>query len=320
MSANECCRLCLNENLGECLDIFGSQGVSLDIGPIISTHFQFQVSTDRNTKLRQYMLITNRPSRCQYLWTLKFQPIKRHTVLLCTQINTNDTLSTLICSMCWFQIETFHAYYQTVQIAQSQIQTKLDAIKAECQSAEDMHLHDVKMEQSPSFDVLFSDALNSNVDEKPSYADCSFDGHTADATHFDDDDMQIEHIQRTVKRELKRTQKRKSSPKARRQPKSRKKRKSKEKPSADVHATRELSDELICRWCTMQCEFCHQIFDRFVNVKRHYRDEHREIGFVTCCKKKFFLRVRLMEHISKHMNPEAFRYLDGETCVRKRIS
>lgn len=69
-----------------------------------------------------------------------------------------------------------------------------------------------------------------------------------------------------------------------------------------------VDDSLILRWCQMQCELCHETFQQFYDIKMHYQNVHNENGFVMCCKKKFFRRVRLMEHAVKHMNPDAFRF------------
>lgn len=66
-------------------------------------------------------------------------------------------------------------------------------------------------------------------------------------------------------------------------------------------------DELIRNWCDMQCTQCSKMFHRFPEVKTHYRDEHNCNGFITCCKRKFFRRVRVLEHIGRHINPNLFR-------------
>lgn len=66
-------------------------------------------------------------------------------------------------------------------------------------------------------------------------------------------------------------------------------------------------DELIRSWCKMQCTLCDKTFYRFPDAKKHYRDEHQANGFVICCKKKFFRRIRALEHIQRHLDPETFK-------------
>lgn len=69
-----------------------------------------------------------------------------------------------------------------------------------------------------------------------------------------------------------------------------------------------VDDSLILRWCKMQCELCYETFQRFIDIKMHYQNEHQEKGFVMCCKKKFFSRIGLMDHAAKHMNSDTIRY------------
>ncbi|KAJ6639225.1 Transcription factor grauzone [Pseudolycoriella hygida] len=67
-------------------------------------------------------------------------------------------------------------------------------------------------------------------------------------------------------------------------------------------------DDLIRNWCQMKCTVCPELFKDFTfkDVKVHYDKEHGMNGFLTCCHKKFFRRVRALEHIARHINPEEF--------------
>lgn len=68
-------------------------------------------------------------------------------------------------------------------------------------------------------------------------------------------------------------------------------------------------DDLIRDWCQMQCTKCPKLFKEytFKDVKIHYSKEHSMNGFLQCCHKKFFRRVRALEHIARHINPKEFR-------------
>lgn len=68
-------------------------------------------------------------------------------------------------------------------------------------------------------------------------------------------------------------------------------------------------DDLIRNWCQMQCTKCPELFQGFTfkDVKIHYDKEHGINGFLLCCHKKFFRRVRALEHIARHINPKVFR-------------
>lgn len=70
----------------------------------------------------------------------------------------------------------------------------------------------------------------------------------------------------------------------------------------------ENDDEQIRIWCNLECSMCTtETFHKFSDLRSHYRKEHKKNGFVTCCSKKYFRRVHLLDHIYKHINPNAFK-------------
>lgn len=68
---------------------------------------------------------------------------------------------------------------------------------------------------------------------------------------------------------------------------------------------------MIRKYCRMECDLCQTKFDKFLDAKSHYRQEHNRAGYILCnnnnCKKRFFRRFRILEHISTHFNPDIFR-------------
>lgn len=68
-------------------------------------------------------------------------------------------------------------------------------------------------------------------------------------------------------------------------------------------------DKKIRLWCNLYCTKCSQTFGNFSDVKTHYRTVHQENGYVVCCARKYFRRFHLLDHIFKHMNPDAFKYI-----------
>lgn len=70
-------------------------------------------------------------------------------------------------------------------------------------------------------------------------------------------------------------------------------------------------DEVIRKYCRMECDLCQTKFDKFLDAKSHYRQDHNRAGYILCnnnnCKKRFFRRFRILEHISTHFNPDIFR-------------
>lgn len=83
---------------------------------------------------------------------------------------------------------------------------------------------------------------------------------------------------------------------------------------ATLTAKRAEENALISSTITMSCEECENTFDTFEDLSSHYRETHDCEGFVHCCSTKFTKRWRLMDHISLHLDPNAFCC---EVCQRQ---
>lgn len=71
----------------------------------------------------------------------------------------------------------------------------------------------------------------------------------------------------------------------------------------------EEEDEQIRAAIKMKCELCDSTFNVFRDCKAHYRIHHDMDGYLSCCNLKYFKRVRLVEHIQRHINPNGFKYV-----------
>lgn len=64
----------------------------------------------------------------------------------------------------------------------------------------------------------------------------------------------------------------------------------------------------------MNCDLCLHQFDSWNDARTHYLDKHNVFKpFLRCCNRKFSLRSRIIEHITWHMDPSAFQYVDWES-------
>lgn len=68
-------------------------------------------------------------------------------------------------------------------------------------------------------------------------------------------------------------------------------------------------DELFRKNCKMNCEACDQAFETFFDICSHFRRTHKRPGFVRCCRRKFFQRGQLLEHIQTHPSEPQYRYV-----------
>lgn len=73
--------------------------------------------------------------------------------------------------------------------------------------------------------------------------------------------------------------------------------------------TKDTADEdaQIREFFSMVCEICSDKFETFIKAKNHYRIVHNTVGYLTCCGKKFLRRGRVLDHIHRHLNPDAYR-------------
>lgn len=66
-------------------------------------------------------------------------------------------------------------------------------------------------------------------------------------------------------------------------------------------------DAQIREFFSMVCEICSDKFETFIKAKNHYRLVHNTVGYLSCCGKKFNRRGRVLDHIYRHLNPDAYR-------------
>lgn len=79
------------------------------------------------------------------------------------------------------------------------------------------------------------------------------------------------------------------------------------KTSNNYNASRmETEDEQIRAVVKMKCELCDCGFNVFRDCKSHYRSDHDMEGYLFCCDTKYHKRVRLVEHIQRHIYPNGF--------------
>ncbi|XP_050101601.1 transcription factor grauzone-like [Anopheles aquasalis] len=66
-------------------------------------------------------------------------------------------------------------------------------------------------------------------------------------------------------------------------------------------------DERLKQFYSMTCEICSVQLKSFLLLQRHCREVHNQRGYVECCDRKFYRRFKLIDHLSLHTTPDAFR-------------
>lgn len=85
------------------------------------------------------------------------------------------------------------------------------------------------------------------------------------------------------------------------------KRRRKIKKTKSTDETRAKEEELIKRYYTFRCDVCSKETTNFKALLDHFRESHKTSGYIKCCNKKLYRRCRLLDHISKHQDPDTFR-------------
>ncbi|KAM7343505.1 uncharacterized protein ACRADG_010504 [Cochliomyia hominivorax] len=66
-------------------------------------------------------------------------------------------------------------------------------------------------------------------------------------------------------------------------------------------------DKIIADNFKIFCNICQHELDNFLALRRHFKMEHQQRGYARCCKRNFFTRSLLVDHIHVHQNPEHFK-------------
>lgn len=70
------------------------------------------------------------------------------------------------------------------------------------------------------------------------------------------------------------------------------------------------SDAQIREFIKLNCELCEndELFKTFKALQEHYANAHQTRGYIVCCEKKIYRKDRILNHITNHVNPDAFKY------------
>ena len=69
----------------------------------------------------------------------------------------------------------------------------------------------------------------------------------------------------------------------------------------------EENDNKVSSFMTLTCDLCSAVLLTFGKLKTHFQKVHNLNGYAVCCKRKFYKRSLLIDHIDTHLNPEHFK-------------
>lgn len=60
----------------------------------------------------------------------------------------------------------------------------------------------------------------------------------------------------------------------------------------------------------MSCDACPTSFDTLDEARNHYAVDHNNPrGYIKCCNVKLIYRCKVVKHLSRHLEPDRFRYM-----------
>uniref|UniRef100_A0A0A1WIG3 Transcription factor grauzone n=1 Tax=Zeugodacus cucurbitae TaxID=28588 RepID=A0A0A1WIG3_ZEUCU len=266
------------------------------------------------------------------------------------EIECHEKISNEICCECWTHIDDFHKFWLSIDEKQKTLQNHL-----ECNETKHL-IEDIDTEEFPSahinssidykeiglrepqidLAIVQSDICDDKVefDAADSDNDCEakFEFNAVD----DDDVSSDEESSTTLKAQstnIVKTRKKKRDLEERPKRKYRKK-PLKSKDDVDVSkdvaneeeaASRRMAklaliaemDEYIAQNSELSCCLCKQQLKDFLQLRKHFREQHNCEGYMTCCNSRFLKRSLWVDHLKMHRDPD---FLKCHICNKKLAS
>lgn len=80
-----------------------------------------------------------------------------------------------------------------------------------------------------------------------------------------------------------------------------------EKSEKKLKSANHMNDKFLKENFKINCSVCLTPAETFHALCKHFKSEHKQIGFVICCKKKFYRRSLLVDHVHQHVDPNYFK-------------
>lgn len=77
------------------------------------------------------------------------------------------------------------------------------------------------------------------------------------------------------------------------------------------------ADAQIRDFVNLVCDLCDSqpTFFTFKKLQEHFEGTHQTKGYIHCCDRKIYRKDRILNHITNHVNPDAFKYVELRTTA-----
>ncbi|XP_038121068.1 transcription factor grauzone [Culex quinquefasciatus] len=211
--------------------------------------------------------------------------------LLYFELFTHEDVKETICEICKDTVVVFHEFAEQVQRNQNYLRSLKMPIKQE-QPDEDAEW---------AAEALCEIGANNNSNEDIEMLMDVEGGHVKaeelEEEEEDEDDSEPSSDSEPVRKKRKYTPRKAGS--------AGKKIKTEKKHTPPKDSTSPDEREIL-KHCNLSCDLCGESQPNFLSLLNHFKHIHNERGYYKCCDKKFFKRCWMIEHITLHLNPDAF--------------
>lgn len=60
----------------------------------------------------------------------------------------------------------------------------------------------------------------------------------------------------------------------------------------------------------MNCDICKDPLDSLLDAQNHYKDSHKQRGYLKCCNKKFSSAKMMLDHVKYHNDPDLYKCVE----------
>ncbi|XP_031634974.1 zinc finger protein 91-like [Contarinia nasturtii] len=280
MSTLSSCRLCLAENNGNHLDIFGVTGIEKNISEIIAEHFKCEIRS--SDSLPNFV--------CEMCWriTEAFHELYQKSKVVHEKLLTNPPI----------KIEAdFVELWASTKVIQYMEEPNIDIepIKVEPNSELEHDIHDLTTNANDESDSNANDPVmdfDENTDS---------DENSSDESSSEDDNVEpsFEDIKEPTKEKSRKRQKTV---------------KPKDKPTRKKEKTKVVKGKFEKLFAEnkhlfdMSCDLCPTIFKTLYEAKNHYVKVHkRQYGYIKCCNQRLVYPSTVLKHFQRHLDPNKYK-------------
>uniref|UniRef100_A0A034VVM0 Transcription factor grauzone n=1 Tax=Bactrocera dorsalis TaxID=27457 RepID=A0A034VVM0_BACDO len=247
----------------------------------------------------------------------------------------NDTISTVICRICWLKVSDFHQFYLAIEQAQSSLSDTCVKLETVTVTEQDFTQQSVQIKE----ECLEFLRINEKVEESvnPLYE--------AELEHSMNEDSEEDEIKtKEIKNESNAVNITEKTPRQKRKYVRRtqsKKRLGKSKLDEDEEDSEDDDDDdeqekpkrqkvitstpqddaMVKKHIPMGCELCTFVGEDFTAMAKHFRLQHPMIKpYIRCCNKKLNKRFKVVQHAYKHEDPDFFKCQDCQKVFSDRYT